>query len=67
MIVQARFRRLSRAAMSRAAPQAVYARHVADLETPVSAYLKLGEGRTTPSCWKACRAGKRAGAIPSSG
>jgi anthranilate synthase component 1 len=26
-------------------PQALYARHVADLETPVSAFLKLGEGR----------------------
>ena len=26
-------------------PQAVYTRLIADLETPVSAFLKLGEGR----------------------
>ena len=31
-------------AYAKGRPQAVYARHVADLETPVSAYLKLAKG-----------------------
>ena len=49
-------------------PQLLYTRLVADLETPVSAFLKLGEdgSATMPSCWKACRAARRAAAIPSS-
>ncbi len=48
-------------------PQAVFARLIADLETPVSAFLKLADGQaTTPSCSKACRAARRAAAIRSS-
>jgi len=40
---------------------------VADLETPVSAFLKLGEGQDNAFLLEAYRAAKRAGAIPSSG
>jgi anthranilate synthase component I len=31
--------------------QIVWARLAADLDTPVSLMLKLGEARPTPSCW----------------
>jgi len=37
---------------------------VADLETPVSAYLKLAAGRSgTCSCWNPSRAARSVGAI----
>ena len=68
---RAGFRRLRRRSMPQGRAQLLLRRLVADLETPVSAFLKLGFERrrsaTMPSCWKACRAAKPAGAIPSSG
>ena len=39
-------RRPSPSATTRGAPQVVWTRLVADLETPVSAYLKLAGGKT---------------------
>ena len=42
-------------------PQAVYARHVADLETPVSAFLKLGEGRNNAFLLESVQGGETRG------
>jgi anthranilate synthase component 1 len=42
-------------------PQAVYARHVADLETPVSAFLKLGEGRENAFLLESVQGGETRG------
>ena len=39
---------------------------VADLETPVSAYLKLAEGRPYSALFESVEGGRRSGAIPSS-
>ncbi len=38
-------------AWSRGENQVVYARLAADLDTPVSLMLKLGEPAPIPSCW----------------
>ena len=45
--------------------QLLFTRLVADMETPVSAFLKLGDGKDNAFLLKAFRAAKRAGAIPS--
>ena len=42
-------------------PQAVYARLVADLETPVTAYLKLGEGRDNSFLLESVQGGEARG------
>src|ERR1700679_2081528 len=42
-------------------PQAVYARLVADLETPVSAFLKLGEGRENAFLLESVQGGETRG------
>jgi len=42
-------------------PQAVYLRHVADLETPVSAFLKLGEGRDNAFLLESVQGGEARG------
>ena len=41
--------------------QALYARHVADLETPVSAFLKLGEGRDNAFLFESVQGGEARG------
>ena len=53
-----RIRRL-RAAYEAGPGRLVWRRAVADLETPVSAFLKLAQGRANAFCWRACRAGPR--------
>ena len=42
-------------------PQAVYAKLIADLETPVSAYLKLGEGRDNAFLLESVQGGETRG------
>ena len=42
-------------------PQALYLRHVADLETPVSAFLKLGEGRDNAFLLESVQGGEARG------
>ena len=42
-------------------PQAVYARLVADLETPVSAFLKLAEGRDNAFLFESVQGGETRG------
>ena len=42
-------------------PQALYVRHVADLETPVSAFLKLGEGRQNAFLLESVQGGEARG------
>ncbi len=42
-------------------PQALYVRHVADLETPVSAFLKLGEGRENAFLLESVQGGEARG------
>src|ERR1700761_7644148 len=42
-------------------PQAIYVRHVADLETPVSAFLKLGEGRENAFLLESVQGGEARG------
>ncbi|HET7335996.1 MAG TPA: anthranilate synthase component I [Rhizomicrobium sp.] len=42
-------------------PQVVYARLIADLETPVSAYLKLGEGRDNSFLFESVQGGETRG------
>ena len=42
-------------------PQAVYARHVADLETPVSAFLKLGDGKDNAFLLESVQGGEARG------
>src|SRR6185437_13357450 len=42
-------------------PQAVYARLIADLETPVSAFLKLGEGRDNAFLLESLQGGETRG------
>jgi len=42
-------------------PQAVYARLIADLETPVSAFLKLGEGRHNAFLFESVQGGEARG------
>jgi anthranilate synthase component 1 len=42
-------------------PQALYLRHVADLETPVSAFLKLGEGRENAFLLESVQGGEARG------
>ncbi len=42
-------------------PQALYVRHVADLETPVSAFLKLGEGRDNAFLLESVQGGETRG------
>ena len=44
--------------------QVLWRERVADLDTPVGVFLKLGAGRSrTASCWKASKAARRAAAI----
>jgi anthranilate synthase component 1 len=45
----------------RGLPQAVFVRHVADLETPVSAFLKLGEGRENAFLFESVQGGEARG------
>jgi anthranilate synthase component 1 len=42
-------------------PQALFVRHVADLETPVSAFLKLGEGRENAFLLESVQGGEARG------
>jgi anthranilate synthase component I len=42
-------------------PQAVYSRLIADLETPVSVYLKIGEGRTNSFLLESVQGGETRG------
>ncbi|HWY62902.1 MAG TPA: anthranilate synthase component I [Rhizomicrobium sp.] len=42
-------------------PQALYVRHVADLETPVSAFLKLGEGQDNAFLLESVQGGETRG------
>jgi len=42
-------------------PQAVFVRHVADLETPVSAFLKLGDGRENAFLFESVQGGETRG------
>ncbi|MBN9577903.1 MAG: anthranilate synthase component I, partial [Alphaproteobacteria bacterium] len=42
-------------------PQAVYTRLIADLETPVSAFLKLGEGRDNSFLFESVQGGEARG------
>ncbi len=42
-------------------PQALYARLIADLETPVSAFLKLGEGRDNSFLLESVQGGETRG------
>ncbi|HEY1962468.1 MAG TPA: anthranilate synthase component I [Rhizomicrobium sp.] len=42
-------------------PQAVYARLIADLETPVSVYLKIGQGRTNSFLLESVQGGEARG------
>jgi anthranilate synthase component 1 len=50
------------ASYDRGAPQVVWTRLIDDLETPVSAYLKLAHGRPY-ACSRASRAAPGGGAI----
>jgi anthranilate synthase component 1 len=45
----------------------LWLRGVADLETPVAAYLKLAHGRPNTFLLESVEGGQRAGATPSSG
>src|ERR1700744_3434518 len=42
-------------------PQVLYTRHIADLETPVSAFLKLGEGRENAFLLESVQGGEARG------
>src|ERR1700709_250287 len=42
-------------------PQVLYTRRVADLETPVSAFLKLGEGRDNAFLFESVQGGEARG------
>ena len=42
-------------------PQALYTRLIADLETPVSAFLKLGEGRDNTFLFESVQGGEARG------
>ena len=42
-------------------PQAIYVRHVADLETPVSAFLKLGDGKDNAFLLESVQGGEARG------
>ena len=42
-------------------PQALYTRLIADLETPVSAFLKLGEGRDNAFLFESVQGGEARG------
>src|ERR1700744_760634 len=42
-------------------PQVLYTRHIADLETPVSAFLKLGEGRENAFLLESVQGGETRG------
>ena len=60
MIFEPDFDRLS-AAFAAGRPQVVWARLVADLETPVSAYLKLAEGEKYSFLLESVEGGERIG------
>jgi anthranilate synthase component 1 len=60
MVIEPEFGAFARA-YDAGKPQAVYARLIADLETPVSAYLKLGEGRDNSFLLESVQGGETRG------
>jgi anthranilate synthase component 1 len=60
MVIEPGFAAFARAYDS-GRPQAVYARLIADLETPVSAFLKLGEGRDNAFLLESVQGGETRG------
>ena len=60
MAIQPEFAAFARAYDS-GQPQALYTRLVADLETPVSAFLKLGEGRDNAFLFESVQGGETRG------
>src|SRR5277367_4312998 len=60
MAIEPEFQAFARAYDS-GRPQAIYARRVADLDTPVSAYLKLADGRDNAFLLESVQGGETRG------